>query len=201
MNRLSQRGATLVEVLVYSFLAAIIASMLFQLMGQYGDLSGYFNQRSAVNSQTLMLFRNVGMVALESNDKGVTVSSDQKKVIFQKIDGVTGSGLTLWSPNLTVLWYDSGSEKVQMGQTDLATIGATHIPELAATLTETQLAQAVSAATNPRTMADGLQTFSASRPTSKELKLEIEYQNKGKAGGNQGYQRQRTFFLMTDGEL
>ena len=199
--RRSQRGATLAEVLVYSFLAALVGGMMLQLLNQYGDLSSFFNQRSAVNSQTLVLFRNVGLNALQSNAKGITVSADQSKLVFQKIEGVTGSGLTLWSPDCTVLWYDSATNKVSMGELTLSALGIAHNPELAATLSESNIDQAITATSSPLTMAEGLGNFTVSRPSPKELKLELEFQNNAIGGGQQTYQRQRTFFLMTDGEL
>ena len=110
------RGATLLEVVIYSALACLACGLMAKIMIDYRILSMVFDTRTRVTTTANLFFSQVRETLFQTKSQGVHLDSDGKILVVQTLEEADAQGNAAWRNEVIAFWFDSENSEIRSGR-------------------------------------------------------------------------------------
>ncbi len=114
--RRRRRGATLIEVVIYSALACVACGMLAKIMIDYRVLSMVFDTRTRVTTSANLFFSQVRDTLFQTKSQGVHLDSGGVVLAIQTLEEADAQGNAAWRDEVVVFWFEPEAKEVRAGR-------------------------------------------------------------------------------------
>lgn len=204
MRRQADRGLTIPEILVSSFIVFLIVGMVSIVMLQLKSQAHRSEAVLTARYDLQLLFKELDDAFDQTTSDSFHAAADLERFSIQTIDGLSLNGTRAWSPFVTFFSFDEDKRQVVKGQVELSEIQKVHNPKLPAAITDEDLdkmLQVRRADGKLRPVASQIDEFEVERPNPLSVRVTLAAVLKSGKYKDESVVDERLFFFSSAADL